>query len=91
MKDISRIRRDIDLKVRLIHVLASDIRSALDGLDTKTVDELGLYEYEKPTDLGPCTRYEFFSGMNAMDSLCDYFNDERWAQWELTRDEGERK
>lgn len=90
MKDIDKVRQDIDTKVRLIRKLAEEIADTLDEMDSKTVDSLGLYEYEKPTRIGACTRYEFFYGARIIDHLGKYFNDEQWAQWEASRD-GEEK
>ena len=87
MKDINKVKQDIDTKVRLIRRLAEEIADTLDEMDSKTVDSLGLYEYEKPTKMGGCTRYEFFYGARIMNHLGKYFNDEQWAQWEVSRDE----
>lgn len=83
----SKIKKDIDLKIRLIHLLVRDVYATLERMDTKTVDSLELYEYEPRTNLGACTRYEFFKSANLMDCLRRYFNDEEWAHWEVFRDE----
>lgn len=86
--ETEKIRRKIDARVRMIAVLAREIDDILEELDTKTVDALELYEYEPKTNLGCCcTRFEFFRGANTIDCLRRYFNDERWAEWELSRDE----
>lgn len=87
VKGKNKAKQDIDTKVRLIRRLAEEIADTLDGMDTKDVDSLGLYEYERPTKTGGCTRYEFFYGARIIDHLRKYFNDEQWAQWEGYHDE----
>jgi len=85
------IKRDIDIRVRAINLLAKEIRDTLENLDTETVDSLGLYEYEAATPFHRCTRYEFFRGFNMMDLLRNYFDDEAWAFWETYRDDNRKE
>lgn len=79
------IKHTAESIVKNIRSQANQLGDLLDSLDTDTIESLELYDPVKDS-----IRENFFKAANAMDYLRAYFNDERWAEWQMYR-EDERK